>query len=365
MTDSSNTTQQLIFNGLNPKTYTWTGQTGTSYKITYSYFSAFPNYYSATDNDFLSKFDFKTVAPLTGEEGVNVDRSDGFGQKLAFVLSTDAWSAVADISFENKGNDNSAGQIAVYQAKFVESGYGATNTYPFILIPPPGTPSLSIPNSLGDIAINSGGAPGVINQSELSPGQNGYQTFTHEIGHALGLDDTNNPDGSSKIDPSLPNDQLHTIMSYISPNIIYDGKQWYPSEPMLYDILAIQTMYGPNMKSHNGDDNYIFSNDPNKPTIKAIWDAGGNKDTFDGSNQSKSVFINLNPGNFSSIGTGDRNKAYIAIAYNVGQVNKTNFIENANGGKANDELIGNDADNILKGNAGNDTLRGASAKIPW
>lgn len=125
---------------------------------------------------------------------------------------------------------------------------------------------------------------------------------------------------------------------------------------MLYDILAIQTMYGVNSATHYTDDNYVFSNDADNPDIQALWDAGGT-DTFNADNQTESVFINLTPGEFSSIGTGDRNKAYIAIAYQVaGQEN--NWIENAIGGSGDDTLTGNDANNELTGGKGNDTLVG-------
>jgi serralysin len=128
-------------------------------------------------------------------------------------------------------------------------------------------------------------------------------------------------------------------MSYTKADIQWGGQQWLPSEPMLYDILAIQTLYGVNASYHALNDNYTFSTDSTKPDVRAIWDAGG-IDTFDASNQTQSVFINLNPGEFSSIGTGDRNKAYISIAYQIaGQEN--NWIENAIGGSGNDELIGN------------------------
>jgi serralysin len=128
---------------------------------------------------------------------------------------------------------------------------------------------------------------------------------------------------------------------------------------MLYDVLAIQTLYGPNM-THNAGNNtsYTFSADPNKPDVKVIWDAGGTGDTFNASNQTQSVFIKLTPGEYSSIGTGDKTKAYIAIAYNIASVNQKNYIENAIGGSGNDELTGNDGNNLLEGNNGKDTLNG-------
>ena len=75
---------------------------------------------------------------------------------------------------------------------------------------------------------------------------------------------------------------------------------------------------------------------------------GGN-DTFDASNQTKGVTIDLRAGSFSSIGGSDN----IAIAFGAA-------IENAIGSNFNDVLKANDAGNKLSGGGGNDTLTGGA-----
>jgi len=120
--------------------------------------------------------------------------------------------------------------------------------------------------------------------------------------------------------------------------------------PMLYDIAAIQYIYGANMTTRTGDDVYTFG----KTDLRAIWDAGGN-DTFDASNQTSAAKIDLVAGHFSSFGSGKDN---IAIAFNV-------VIENATGTAFNDTLTGNQVSNKLIGDNGNDILDsgGMSSRI--
>ncbi|POZ51729.1 M10 family metallopeptidase [Methylovulum psychrotolerans] len=332
---------------LNLNSTTWNGGFGQPLTISFSFFSTLPNYYltDPTATGFLNDvIDQNTVEALNP------------AQQQAFFKALLAWESVANITFEDKGVNNSSAAITVAGASFKwsaeEQRYFYAATQPIWTNTAGGT-------RFGDMWLNTTHDPGITNQTLTNPGQDGYQTILHEIGHALGLDHPNNNPYSE--------DELHTTMSYnvmdgkvgnghASLHITQGGEQWYPSAPMLYDILAIQTMYGVNAGAHYTDDNYVFSNDADNPDVQALWDAGGT-DTFDADNQTESVFINLTPGEFSSIGTGDRNKAYIAIAYQVaGQEN--NWIENAIGGSGDDTLTGNKADNELTGGKGNDTLVG-------
>ena len=53
------------------------------------------------------------------------------------------------------------------------------------------------------------------------------------------------------------------------------------STPMVYDIAALQHLYGANTLFNSEDTTYSYS--PNTPFIETIWDGGGN-DTLDFSN---------------------------------------------------------------------------------
>ncbi len=213
-----------------------------------------------------------------------------------------------------------------------------------------------------DVWVNSS------NGSDLdwSAGSTNFQSLMHEIGHGLGLKHPGNYNGSGLgappfIAPALDFSNF-TLMAYNDPNSWYwdavhrKSISVYAQTPMVYDVQAIQYLYGANQNYRTGNDSYTFS--PTSPFYKTIWDAGGN-DTIDVSNFSLACKISLVPGSYSSIAFAAPDSSWfngtddLSIAFNC-------IIENAIGGSGNDTLIGNDADNRLTGGAGNDTLNGGS-----
>jgi serralysin len=145
-------------------------------------------------------------------------------------------------------------------------------------------------------------------------------------------------------------------MSYHDYNANFQDVLIVPETPMVYDIAAIQYLYGANSKYQTGDNTYSF--DPSLPFYKSVWDAGGS-DSLDLSNFSTNCDINLIPGNYSSIryvnhGTGANlydGSNNLGIAFGT-------IIEMAVGGSGNDSITGNNVNNFLYGNDGNDTLQG-------
>jgi len=130
---------------------------------------------------------------------------------------------------------------------------------------------------------------------------------------------------------------------------------------MVLDIQAIQYIYGANNKYKNGDDIYSF--DAINPFLKTIWDSGGN-DTITASNFNTKCIIDLRPGHYSTISVlsdptsgipwtkGPPTPTYdynpnLGIAYNC-------IIENAVGGSGDDEIFGNQANNLIDGGDGID-----------
>lgn len=165
----------------------------------------------------------------------------------------------------------------------------------------------------------------------------------HELGHALGLRHTHDA-------PDLPHEfdsNLYSVMSYdINP---VNGQ--LSNALMLFDVLALQDIWGA-AEFNGGDTTYTG---PRTTTVDAIWDSGGT-DLIDASAQSGAVTLDLREGSFSDFDS----PSDIVITYGT-------VIENAIGGLGNDQIIGNDARNLLRGGEGedhlvgggqNDTLRG-------
>lgn len=95
-----------------------------------------------------------------------------------------------------------------------------------------------------------------------------------------------------------------SVMSYLSEQGSgANYGQHYLSTPQMYDIAAIQYLYGANLHTRTGDTVYGFNSTSYRDHFTAthasdalifcVWDAGGN-DTFDFSGYKQNQMINLN-----------------------------------------------------------------------
>jgi serralysin len=291
----------------------WGGPQGTGTELTYSFpdsGSVWLDSYSEPNN--------------TGYRGLDATERQYFAKAL------DAWAEVANIKVtEVADGPDDVGDIRVaFSDSVADSGL---------------TGWAYLPNSsarAGDVWLN----PDIAFSKDPAPGGSAYSAFLHEIGHALGLA---HPFGGGMTVLSGEEDSnKYTVMAYDN----YEGQ--YAQTPMLYDILAIQYMYGANYDTRADDTIYTFSN--TSDTLTTIWDGGG-VDTFNASNQTLPVDISLTEGTFSSIGPGRYigtvGTENVAIAFGV-------VIENAIGGSGNDTLTGNAVGNFLAGVLGNDSVLG-------
>jgi serralysin len=208
------------------------------------------------------------------------------------------------------------------------------------------------------------------NPSGLQAGGLGYMVFMHEIGHGLGLAHPHDTDmGTTKLPGVFGpydlgtfsyNQNLHTIMSYNrGPSLANANDYGSAASLMALDIAAIQFLYGPNTTYHI-DNNPYFIPDANAPGTawQSIWDTGGIDWVFYFG--ARNAVIDLRA---ATLANGDPNAGgFVSAAEGIFggfTIAKGVVIENAKGGSGNDVINGNNADNYLYGEGGNDTL------TPW
>ena len=178
----------------------------------------------------------------------------------------------------------------------------------------------------------------------------------------------------------------YTVMSYenTAANTIYyqsggslTSTQIYVNTPMIYDVAAVEFLYGEITDSNLGDTTYSITDHQQMWTIV---DSGGT-DTIDLSAAEFRSIVDLTPGSLSSVGyaTEAEQEAYWATqGYSLAAVESyitavdlftgednlgiafSATIENVVGSAGDDEITGNDANNRITGNAGDDTIAGGS-----
>lgn len=302
---------------------------------------------------------------------VSTDLRNGTGSQTAFTLSFDPLSeSNIEVRIGGVLQDDSTYSLSGTTLTFNSAPAAGTNNI-----------SININNGYyaGDIILDNSAAHTSVMEEQLDVGDAGSHIILHELAHAMGLRHADDGAGGLHAGFSAEFDQQFTIMGSNANFTHPDMTGVYATGLQLYDIAALQSLYGRNYAKNydgtvynSGTSGEAFG-DSNTPFIYTIWDGGG-KDVIDVRNYSVRAEIDLRQGHFSSIGTDGNGAAVkldndnddgkdhgnVAIAYYtvIENVIGTNADVDGAGGSTDDHLIGNAWANVLYGLAGDDSIYG-------
>ncbi|MCP5091748.1 MAG: protease [Gammaproteobacteria bacterium] len=313
-------------------------------------------------------------------------------QEAAAEMALSFFAAVIDVTFnelgDDGGEDNADGTLRFANHTGVGTAYGY---YPDAF------------ETGGDMAFDEG------SYTSLPVGSYEFHTMLHELGHAMGLKhghETTRSGGVVSGAMTTDKDSMeYSVMTYNSfvgqgttPGFYTNKSGHYAQSLMMYDIAALQRLYGANTTENSGDSVYTFSTTTGEMSVggvgvgaasaavifRTVWDAGG-VDTYDLSNFTTDLMLDLTPEGYSDFDVGgtalramlnegwDSSGSFVGAAaeewasghlYNaltyMGSLDS--LIENAVGGTGDDEILGNEVGNTLSGELGADTIYGGAGK---
>ncbi|WP_275790930.1 M10 family metallopeptidase [Pararhizobium gei] len=301
-------------------------------------------------------------------------------QKNAALFAMEqSFGGSANDGFSVEGFTNlsfSAGTAATSTLRFAQSDDASPTAYAYY----PGTDE-----NAGDVWFSTEYAGTENDYRKPVAGNYAWHTMIHELGHALGLKHGHEADEYGAV-PAKFDSVEYTVMTY--SGYVGDPVEGYdyegfgaPQTFMMADIAALQTMYGADFTTKNGDTVYKWTPGNGQTIVDGavaiapganrifatIWDGGG-RDTFDLTAYKANLKIDLRPG-MSSLFSEDQlafldgiqnegyagGNIYNALLY---RGDTRSLIENVKGGSGNDQIMGNQAANVLQGFAGNDLLTG-------
>lgn len=319
---------------------------------------------------FLSALPANDVADKTGFR----EMSDA--QKIAVRKAFDYLSTIINVTFTES---NAAGQADI---NFGTNNQSSKNSSGYA----------NVPNASGDhpVYLFLDNSPGNSNTT-LTQGTYGWETLIHEIGHTLGLKHPGNYNASGgyvpgPFLPSATDNRLYSLMSYNNPagstlvkstvvagGTSYTGKVVNPSTYMMYDIAALQFLYGKG-DAQGISDYQVTSFAADWTGMQTLWTP--TEGVIDASAVNNANIIDLRAGTFSSINVipksiTDSFPAQLKTAATYMGLNNVGLaygsqVTTAKGGSAGDVFYtSTEADVTIDGGAGEDIVYLAGTAADW
>ena len=286
---------------------------------------------------------------------VDISRLDAVGQLLA-TAALEAWSMVVGIDFNftsmtsSGGFSTSGSGIVFYDDD--DGAYANTQFYT----------SGEIINAYVNVSTDWLYGGGGISAQGTTIDSYSFQTYMHEIGHALGISHGGfyNSNADYADDAAYANDSWQmSVMSYFSQNenTSITADKAYLFTPMIADMLAAQMLYGVAGDLRTGNTTYGVGSTAGgyydgfatyaADLALTIIDDGG-IDTISFSTTLANQTVNLGDGEISDVQGLIGN-----LIINTGTI-----IENFISGSGDDNLTGNAVKNVITAGNGNDFVAG-------